>query len=226
MFEYMNRKYAHISVDDVTFVFQRLSSCSYESIYDDKFFRWIHLLHRFVGLKITLYVYFRYADFSLSDIPDLYTNDFKRASNWLKLGFHAVSEKQNENGILSSFSQAYEKAQLNILRFAGEKSIAKVLRLHYWFYPKEYIDVLKRHGVSVILKNEGQLINSSSIKSWETQICLENHTLFEILRKAKNNKGTQPLVIFTHEWALNQRIQFKMLLVVLMVKLRGYKFVC
>ena len=211
-------------MDDVTFVLQRLSNRGYESIYDDKFFREVRFLHRFLGLKITLYVYSRFGNLSLDYIPDLYAKDFSEASTWLKLGFHAVSEEQGRNNILPGFAEAFEKTQLNIVRFASEKSVARVLRLHYWFYPEEYIDILEKNGISTVLTKEGQSVQSISIKSWETQVCVEKQRLFQILRKVMSRKTEQPFVAFTHEWALNRRNKIKLFLVIVLLKMFGYNF--
>lgn len=217
----MNRKYAHISVDDVTFVFQRLSANGYDSIYDDKLFRYLRILHRLFGLKITLYIFAKYGEWSIETMPDVYKHEFSLASDWLKLGLHAISEKQKQNNILNEFENQYLQSKQQVLHFVSQKSLTQIIRLHYWFYPQIYLDVLSKEGVRTILTKEKQNIKTN-LDIWETNIRIESCSIGAVVRKFFSHSDKQPLVIFTHEWALNQRTQFKMLIVVLMVKLRGY----
>lgn len=151
----MKENIAHISIDDVTFVLQRLSTCACDSIYNEPFFRYLHFLHRMFGLKITLYGYAQNGKWSLADIPERYKQELEEASSWLKFGFHAVSDEQKENNIIANFEGAFIETSAQIERFAGTKSVARILRLHYWFYPQEYLEVLRNHGVRTILIKEG-----------------------------------------------------------------------
>lgn len=222
----MINKAAHISIDDVTCAMQRLSIGDYSSIWDDKLFRYLRVLHWLYGLKITLYLYAQYGDWSITKMPDRYKREFEDASNWLKFGFHAVSDKQKENNLLANFAVQYQLTIQQIKRFAGGRTIAKILRLHYWFYPKEYAKVLKENEVKcVLVKSDCNAREIDGISTWRTQIRIEQDS--NIINKiCRYRELEQPLVIFTHEWALNRKNKVKFALAVLFLKLQGYKFIC
>ena len=222
----MYNKLLHISIDDVMRAFQRCEERDYQSIYDVKFFRYLRVLHRMSGMKITLYTFEKEGDWSLEKVPNKYKSGFEDASEWLKFGFHAVSKDQAADNVLSEFEKAYDKYDTEVKRFAGQNSIAKILRLHYWFYPEEYIKVLRQNGISTLLVKEGQAVGSSEIQTWETNVRIENDTFKSILYKIFHHSKEKPLVIFTHEWALNRRNKIKLLIVVIMTRLLGYKFIC
>ena len=222
----MSRKICHMSIDDVTVSFQNLSGSAYSSIYELNIFQFLFTLHRLFGLKITLYVYAKDYDRTLSDIPEKYKHEFEEASEWLKFGFHAVSDEQKEDNILSNFEDAFLEAERQIRHFAGEEAIARILRLHYWFYPKAYQGVLKNHGVHTVLTKEGQQIESMGLNQWETNIRIEQDTMKEIIYKISHCTQNQPLVVFTHEWALNRKNKVKFALTIALIRLSGSQFIC
>lgn len=218
----------HISIDDVIRSLQRIGERDYQSIYDDKFFWFLRVLHRMFGMEITLYVYLREGEWSLKNLPIKYKQEFEDANDWLKFGFHAVSEEQKKNNVLLDFNDAYKEYESCVVRFASQKSIAKTLRLHYWFYPEEYIKVLRRNGVGSILVKEEQIIEVTGLQTWETNVRIENETMKSILYKIFHHlkRNEKPLVIFTHEWALNRKNKVKLLIVVMIIWLLRYKFIC
>ena len=222
----MNNHICHISIDDVANALQALSKSEHESIFEVKTFWYILILHRLFGLKITLYVYAQNKGWSLTDIPEKYKHEFEEASDWLKFGFHAVSDEQKEDNVLSDFEGAFVKTESQIRRFAGERSIAKIVRLHYWFYPKAYQGVLKNYDVHTILTKEGQQIESMGLNQWETNIRIEQDTMKEIIYKISHCNTNQPLVVFTHEWALNRKNKVKFALTIAFLRLKGYQFIC
>ena len=222
----MNNHICHISIDDVANALQALSKSEHESIFEVKTFWYILILHRLFGLKITLYVYAKDYDWTLADIPEKYKHELEEASGWLKFGFHAVSDEQKEDNILYDFEDAFVEAERQIRHFAGEEAIARILRLHYWFYPKAYQGVLKNHGVHTILTKEGQRIESMGLNQWITNIRIEHDTMKQIIYKISHCNTNQPLVVFTHEWALNRKNKVKFALTIAFLRLKGYQFIC
>lgn len=217
-------KSTHISVDDVTIALQRLSSHSFPSVFDEPFFKYINLLHRLFGLKITLYVYAKHGDWSLAEMPDTYSVELANASDWLKFGFHAVSEEQKRDVVLPNFEEQYRFVTQQIQRFAGDASIAHILRLHNWFYPNEYMAVLKQYRVKTILgEPDCEKSEIDAVPVWKTRIRIERdrHIIQNICRNS-----TYPLAIFTHEWILNRRNKVKLAMAVIALSVLGYKFIC
>ena len=219
-------KSAHISIDDVTSVLQRLTIGAYESIYEDKLFKHLRLLHQICGLKITLYVYAKNKDWSLAEIPDTYRSEFVAASDWLKFGFHGVAEEQKHDNVLPDFKDQYGFVIREIERFAGDASVAQILRLHYWLYPIEYTTVLKENGVKTILcKPDSKTTEIDGIPVWNTDIRIERDK--HIARRIwQNKRSNQPLVVFTHEWAMGKRNMLKLAIATFVIKLFGYNYIC
>ena len=222
----MRRKICHMSIDDVTVSFQNLSKSEYSSIFEVNLFRILLSLHRLLGLKITLYVYTQNNEWTLADISEMHKPELENASEWLKFGFHAVSDEQKEDNILSNFEDAFVEAERQIRHFAGEEAIARILRLHYWFYPKAYQGVLKNHGVHTVLIKEGQQVDLWGLNQWITSIRIEQDTMKQIIYKISHCKTNQPLVVFTHEWALNRKNKVKFALTTAFLRLKGYQFIC
>lgn len=221
----MNKKTAHISIDDVTFALQRLSDYNYSNIYEEKLFCYLRLLHHLFGAKISLYVYANYGEWNIDKVSNHFKSELAEAKDWLRFGFHAASEDQKDDNILPKFADAYEMTTNSISNFAGADSIASILRLHYWFYPNEYLEILKKNRTHTILVKNGQTVDTS-LSLWKTDIRIESDSISSICGKIMHYDQAQPIVVFTHEWALSRKIRFKMIMVILMIRLMGYTFIC
>ena len=220
----MNKR-VHISVDDVVATLQRLTESEYKSIYEESFFWYMRLLHRLFGTKVTCYVFAHQAGWSISDMPDRYRREFESASDWLKFGFHAVSKEQKPDELMLDFAEQYQQVQDQLRRFAGEQSLAHVIRLHYWYYPKEYTMALKQNGVqAVLVRYDDSVEEIDGISAWRSQICIEQDK--HIMRQIWNYHSDEPLVIFAHEWALTWKKKIKICFSNFLIRLRGYKFIC
>ena len=85
-------------IDDVVFVFRDIARQKPKSIYDHPFMAMLKKAHDLYGMKIQLNVFLRtdffYGsdEFTLSDMPDDYKEEWTCASDWLKFGFHAKQE--------------------------------------------------------------------------------------------------------------------------------------
>ena len=55
---------------------------------------------------------------------------------------------------------------------------------------------------------------------------IEQDTMKEIIYKISHCKQNQPLVAFTHEWALNRKNKVKFALTIAFLRLKGYQFIC
>ena len=85
-------------IDDVVFVFRDIARQKPKSIYDHPFMAMLKKAHDEYGMKIQLNVFLRtdffYGsdEFTLSDMPEDYKDEWTKASDWLKFGFHAKQE--------------------------------------------------------------------------------------------------------------------------------------
>lgn len=83
--DFVDSKYVHISIDDVTNSLLRLKNTEYTSLYDEPFFAWLSTLHDTYGAKFSLYTSVNV----LEHVPDTYKDDFAEAKDWIKIGLHA-----------------------------------------------------------------------------------------------------------------------------------------
>lgn len=211
------KRYAHISIDDATQIFQDINFHGYSSIFENKVLKCLQNLHNEYGLKVTLYVFAELDTFSLRDFPDSYQGEFQANADWLKIGFHSISESSPEGINITDFINGFEQINETIGRIAGKNSIAHVLRLHYWYATDEMVQGLAQRGVTGLLcgdkgevsyhLTDKQMKNlqlsrdgkiTEGIQYYMTDIRLEKTENVETaLRDRKNDRI---LVVFTHAW--------------------------
>ena len=146
----------HLSFDDVEFCLKDISNNDkYSSLYEQNFFAYIKRLHDRYGVCITLYTY---ADglegWRIEQMTGRFKQEFMAASDWLKIGFHASSPQITKDSIKSfnKFANDYNRVKKSIYYFAGKKSLATILRLHYFFATAEEVEFLRAGGgMSVIV---------------------------------------------------------------------------
>lgn len=125
-----NANYMHLSFDDVSKCFENLANNTYESLFDETFFKQLQSLHNEYGAKFSLYTY----NGVLDNVPNTYADEFTNNSSWLKIGLHS-----NENG-LSLANATYNQGLTywndfvaNIERICGTTAcIDRLPRLEYF----------------------------------------------------------------------------------------------
>lgn len=233
-------KYAHISIDDATQIFQDINFHGYDSIFDNEIMACLQDLHEKYELKVTLYVFGELDTFTLEDFPDSYQDEFQANADWLKIGFHSISESSPEDMELSDFINGFEKVNETIDRIAGKDSLAHVLRLHYWYATDEMVQALAQRGVTGLLCGDNgetsyhltdkQMKNlqlsrdgkiTTGIQYYMTDIRLEKTENVETV--LMNRKNDRILVVFTHAWVFSEN-QDKMKKTVKWLHEHGYEF--
>lgn len=213
-------KKAHLSIDDVSHCLQRLSSEKNESIFDVFFLKYLLILHRLFNAKFTCYLYTKDNKWDINKFPQRYKDELRSVSHWLKFNIHAITP--DDKHVIDE--EAFGDAITTIKKVLPIESISKIVRLHYWFYPSEYVNTLKENGVTTILtRNDDDNVSVGSLNEWKTQIQIEKTE--NILKKVFLNEKI-PLVVFTHEWALNRKNKIKLIFVLLILKVLGYQFIC
>ena len=84
-------------------------------------------------VKIQLNLFYRDEQFNLSSFLEKYRDEWACNADWLKLSFHSKEENicPYEN---SGYEQVYnecKEVEEEILRFAGEQSLAKTTTIHW-----------------------------------------------------------------------------------------------
>lgn len=221
----------HISIDDVVESL-RQAATSPKGVNSSRMFRLLNCLHRLTGLKVTLYVFLRDGKgFSLDQVPSVFAR-----YPWLRFAFHGVMPT-NEPPTMTpdELDQAICQTHRCIERFAGADKLTDIMRMHYWQYPDEYIQVLKRYGYKTVLtrpRNDvraNEYTTNGTMTTWQTQVRIEQLSCREIIKAIKAyNQSTaeQPLVIFTHEWALSRRrVVLRFVMTVILLRLKKFTFI-
>ncbi len=162
----MNKK-AFFFIDDVVWVFRDLTRQKPKSLFDNEFLKLLKKAHDEYGLKTQLNVfyqtdvYYGNDEFNLSQMTDAYKAEWESASDWLKLAFHARQEFPDYPYINASYDHVYNdyKAIENeIIRFAGEGSIAKATTPHWRPISKQACLALRDCGIKLISATYGKRI--------------------------------------------------------------------
>lgn len=235
-------KYTHFSIDDATQIFQDISFHGYESIFENEVLGKLKDFHEEYGLKATLYVFAKLDTYDLADFPDTYKKEFEDNADWLKIGFHSITEAspEEEGMTTEEFAEGFQEVNREILAFAGEKSLAHVLRLHYWYATDEMVNVLKEQGIEGLLCNDSKDVcynlseteNNNLIWSrdgkikkdiyyYVTDIRLEKTD--DIVTALQNKYYDRVVVLFTHAWCFKDN-QEKLEGAVRWLTNSGYKF--
>ena len=213
-------KVVHLSLDDVE-VFSDLirNQNEYDSLFQHPFMAFLRDLHREHGLRITLYTYeyFSDRDTRIEDMPLKYKNDFRNASDWLRIGFHSNRPLFDSLVTVSEFEQSYNNVNSAIAQFADSSMIASTLRLHYYFAPDSLLNAMT--GVRTLLCADennrlsynltlseaktvasGESIVKNDISYRRTDFRTDDNFLIPGYLKSLGTNDT--LVIFAHEWKL------------------------
>lgn len=213
----------HLSLDDVE-VFADLigNQQDYDSLFQHPFMAFLQELHRDYGMRITLYTYEHLRngdgrDTLLEDMPLKYKNDFRKASDWLRIGYHSNRAKFDSLVSVSDFRDSYNNVNGAIAQFADSSMIASTLRFHYFFAPDSLLNALT--GVKTLLcaddcnrlsynlttseamtvAKRGR-INKNGISYRRTDLRVDDN--FRVIGDLKRIENVDTLVVFTHEWKL------------------------
>lgn len=151
-------------IDDVIWVFRDLARKKPASLFANPFLSVLKEAHDKYGLKTQLNVfyctdnYYGNDDFSLSEMPDTYKEEFKANSDWLKLAFHARQEFPDYPYVNASYEQVTEdfnRIKNEIFRFAGEDSFTRAIVPHWLPVSYEGCRALYDCGIRTISATHG-----------------------------------------------------------------------
>ena len=153
-------------------------------------------------------------------MPLKYKNDFRKASDWLRIGFHSKRPDFDSLVTVSEIEQSYNNVNSSIARLADSSMVASTLRLHYFFAPDSILNALT--GVRTLLCADdynrlsynltaseamtvakGERIKKNEISYRRTDLRIDDN--FRVIRDLKRLETADTLVVFTHEWKLWHR---------------------
>ena len=241
------RKYVHVSIDDCWQALARLSAPETKSVFDDPFFARLKTWHEAYGAKFTCYVFGETENFSLSDVPEKFKDEFAAASSWLKFGFHASSSGIEKTRAQSAeeFAENFAKTNAAIDAFAGTDARTTALRLDYFFAKDEWMPAIFAAGTRRLFgpdtpgRKAYALDAAASAELWARgelafphdqmgggyartdarfeRICLPWWAMAKL-------RDRERIVVFTHEWAMGRRVRFVMDESFQWLREHGYEF--
>lgn len=166
------------TVDDNIRFFKEICERGYASVFEHPYLAMYKRLHEKYGLRVQLNLFYECDGFCLADMTDRYKDEWKNNSDWLKMSFHSRLENVKPyKG--SEYGEVFEDcSQVNreILRFAGENSLAKTTTLHYCLATDEGLRAVFDNGYRGLLGLYGtEAEPRSSYKSAEEECKIIRH---------------------------------------------------
>ena len=141
------------TIDDNIRFLKEISAARPKSIFDHPYTAMLLRLHRKFGVKVQLNLFYRMEGFTLADACADYTEEWRSASDWLRLSFH--SEMENERPYeFSGYDEVradLDAVNREILRFASPESLARTTTVHYCRATAEGLRALSDGGVVGLL---------------------------------------------------------------------------
>lgn len=157
-------KKAYFFIDDTIWVLRDVARQKPKSLFDNAFMKMLKDAHDKYGLKVQLNlfyrtdIYYRYDEFNLSEVPDIYKSEWEDNSNWLKLAFHALQEFPDYPHLNARYEDTlriFKDIQREVFRFAGEKSFAYEVCPHWAPMSKDAVRALADCNVRIIHATSG-----------------------------------------------------------------------
>ncbi len=148
----MKKRFCFTVDDNIRFL-QELTEGNYDSLFDHPYLGMYKRLHEEYALKVQLNLFYETADFALSRMTDRYRNEWQANTDWLRLSFHAKRETVRPYEA-SGYDEVFADCQAvhrEILRFAGNASLARTTTIHYCRTTKEGVSALRDCGVVGLL---------------------------------------------------------------------------
>ena len=139
-------------IDDHSFFWTDLAKEKPKHAFDHFYLKGLKEIHERFGLKATLNCFFHndHFDCDLTQVPDIWKNEFIENSDWLKLSFHSLGEFPDRLYIEASeeeFRRDYDKTYEQLVRIAGEETFILPLVIHWGMISPACVKVLKEKGV-------------------------------------------------------------------------------
>lgn len=252
-YQAFEEKEMHVSFDDVIDVFIDLTKHAeeYDSIFDNEFLAWLRELHENWGMKAACYVFYQEGSFSLADCPKKFRSEFAENAEWLKFGFHSLDGTMAYGNSDSSLAEDYQKTMECLIQIVGKEAITDVIRLHCFAGTRQEIEGLMsnpevpvkallcaddRRGSYYLTQAENDYIychdefveKNTQMRFISTDIRMEyvdsmEDKIEEFAGTSWNNQLDE-MVVFTHEWAVDDDVRYKIDALLMWAVTNGYQF--
>lgn len=226
---------------------------NYTSIFENKTLKYLRELYIEYGVVTSCYVYYELDEFfNLSDCTDKFATEFTENSNWLRFGFHTINGTSNyESTSAEMIVDHYNNVISELYRITGNYDcIDNVVRLQNFAGNIESIKAITdvEQGIIGLLSADDER-KSYYLDDSENDFIYENDRYYDevndlyfistdlrmemvssIDEKIHEfstplwNKQLDELIIFTHEWALDEIVKNNINKLVEYAKENGYQF--
>jgi hypothetical protein len=156
------KKCVHFSIDDCILGLEEVFESNNESLFDSDYYNFLMNLHNETGAIITCFLFYENKNiygikhhFDLSMTDDRYKEEFQRSNHWLKFGIHALNWQTHMNTqTTEQVTKLVNDIYRNITKFAGEDTIAKSWRPHFYAADKDACEIMKKHGIENLFTAE------------------------------------------------------------------------
>jgi len=222
----------HFSIDDVSTCFKRIQEEQFNSIFDEPMLSKLKQWHNDFGLNVDCYVFEEKDDFNISELEDVYWEELKKNSGWLRLCWHQVSPYYNKVKTEEQISSIERVCKL-ILKKCSSNGLSRSVRLHMFEGNSQIINCLSKFGIRTFLTADSKdrisydLMNEQNDVVWKTggyyneekenyykrtdlrmDLLTDGYTLEQMLDMAHECVNRQPgkrsLEIFCHEWKFHE----------------------
>lgn len=149
------------TVDDNIRFLKEITAGEYQSVFEHPYLAMYRRLHRELDLKVQLNLFYRMEGFVLPEMPDRYRREFAENAHWLKLSFHADSERARpyESAGYDQVFRDCKQVNGEIIRFASAEALAKTTTVHYCLATGDGLKALADNGVFGLLGLFGDEMN-------------------------------------------------------------------
>jgi hypothetical protein len=125
-----------LSMDDNIWFLRDLAfnAGNYKSIFENPYLGFFKKVHDEYGTKVHFNIYYGEEGFDITQVPVRFKSEWKDNSDWIRLSFHAYSDKPDMPYKDASYEKARgdcEKVMEQVRRFAGDEVTGNVTTLHW-----------------------------------------------------------------------------------------------
>lgn len=141
------------TVDDNIRFLKELTEGNYPSVFDHPYLAMYRRLHETYGVCVQLNLFYECENFTLSSMTEAYRAEFSENAHWLKMSFHSRIENVRPY-VSSDYDEVFTDVmavQSEIVRFAGERALAKTTTIHYCLATERGIEAMRDAGTLGLL---------------------------------------------------------------------------
>lgn len=155
MWDKKSEKRYHFFFDDCSFFLYWIAKERPKSIFDEMFLGRLKKIHEKYNTCFLLNLFFHddHHDFSISDFPADYKEEFQANKEWLRLSFHARSEfpdRPYQHADSAKLAADFDEVYNEICRFAGPECFMPPMVLHWAITNPENFHVLQERGTKCL----------------------------------------------------------------------------